>query len=779
MAGAPKPPDKRGAARATRAAALAKRPKTPAATAAAGPAPAPAPANGSAKPRLAIPEEIHPRAAALIAAMQQNVAATQQEVADATGPYPDDAAYLEHQLMRLRAVLEGAVAQAAGDFDAKKRAAERERIIAAAIATRVQATARPIGLETLRARFQLSAFEVDVLLHAVAPALDPSLLKLHGKLTGVAWRNWVDIGFVIHLYFDGVAARLRARQHFLATAPLLHNRLIHLDRGRPEGRESLLACEIKLPPRVARLVMGQDPSAGAQPYSNLIEPDVTLDQVIVPDEVRADIEALVAAQPGLSRRLGEWGFDRVMPTGRGVVVLLTGPPGTGKSTLARALAHRVGKRLLVVDAQKLLEAAKALEEQVDEVFQEARLQDAVVLFDECEFLFGGRGSGNRSLGTLLRALDRFEGLAVLATNLPDRLDAALDRRVILRINLEVPSPRLRERIWRVHLPPEVPLADGVDLVALAKRFDFSGGYIKNAVLLAVSRALARGDGKLTVADLDGAAQAQLRGDLTSYAERTRSTLSLDVLILPDDIKSQILEIIAAGKNRSQVLYNWGFNEKIPTGKGLVVLLSGDPGTGKTLSAEVIAAELGMSLYRINPAKVISKYVGETEKNLNEILAQAKSMHAILFFDEADALFSTRVAKVETANDRFVNMETNFLLQQLERFEGIVILATNLETSIDQAFKRRIHYHIVVPFPDPPARERIWRTIMPGRAPLAGDVDYPKLGKTFELSGGHIKNAVMRAAYMAAQTGGSITQALLAEAAEKECAAAGKLFQHRT
>src|SRR5262249_39248554 len=189
------------------------------------------------------------------------------------------------------------------------------------------------------------------------------------------------------------------------------------------------------------------------------------------------------------------------------------------------------------------------------------------------------------------------------------------------------------------------------------------------------------------AALDAAAQAQLRGDLTAWAERTRhARLTLDVLVLPPDEKAQIEEIIAAGRNRAKVLHTWGFNEKLPTGKGLVVLLSGEPGTGKTLAAEVIASELNLSLYRVNPAKVVSKYVGETEKNLNEILAQAKSTHAILFFDEADALFSTRVAKVETANDRFVNMETNFLLQQLERYEGIVILATNLETSIDQAFK---------------------------------------------------------------------------------------------
>jgi SpoVK/Ycf46/Vps4 family AAA+-type ATPase len=737
-----------------------------------------------------LPDEIHPHAAALRAgqAPAPTVAAPPQpapppgatnDPLDASTPYADDAAYLEHQLARLRARLEAAISLHAGDATGHAAHLAREQAMGEAIAARVRATPQPLGLETLRARFDLQPFEIDTLLHAVAAALDPSLLKLHSRISGAAWRNWVDVGFVIDVHFEGVAARLRAREHFLPGAPLLKNRLLVLDRGRPDARESLLACEVKLPPRVARLVTGQDPAAGAAPYTNLIESDTPLEQVVLPDEVQSDLEGLIAAQPGLSRRLGEWGFDKVMPMGRGVVVLLTGPPGTGKSTLARAIAHRLQKRLLVVDAQKLLEAAKALEEQVDELFQEARLQDAVVLFDECEFLFGGRGSGNRSLGTLLRALDRFEGLAVLATNLPDRLDPALDRRVILRVNLEVPPPKLRERIWRCHLPAEVPLAPGVDLGQLAKRYDFSGGYIKNAVLLAVSRALAHGGTpQLTREDLELAAQAQLRGDLTSYAERTRSSLGLDALILPEDVKSQIVEIIAAGKNRSQVLYTWGFNEKIPTGKGLVVLFSGDPGTGKTLSAEVIAAELGMSLYRINPAKVVSKYVGETEKNLNEILAQAKSTHAILFFDEADALFSTRVAKVESANDRFVNMETNFLLQQLERFEGIVILATNLETSIDQAFKRRIHYHIVIPFPDPPARERIWRGIMPQRAPIDPAVDFTKLGKTFDLSGGHIKNAVMRAAYLAAQKGVSITQALLAEAAERECAAAGKLFQNK-
>jgi SpoVK/Ycf46/Vps4 family AAA+-type ATPase len=547
-----------------------------------------------------------------------------------------------------------------------------------------------------------------------------------------------------------------------------------------------LACEVKLPPRVARLVLGSDPAGGASSWVRVTTPDVELADVVLPDEQRAELEQILAAQPGLSARLDAWGYDRLLPSGRAVALLVAGAPGTGKSMLATALARRLGKALLTVDSARLAEAGRAAFDdggELDELFFDAKLQDAVVLFDGCEALFSGFAGGrsaaaNPRTAALLRALDRFDGLVVLTTAAPERLDPALDRRVLLRLPLEVPTGPMREPIWRRLLLPTVPLDGGVDVGQLARRYDLPGGAIRSAVLYAVSKAVARGpESTLTMADLDAAAQAQLRGDLNAWAERARhASLTLETLVLPPEEKSQIEEIIAAGRNRARVLHTWGFSEKLPTGKGLVVLLSGEPGTGKTLAAEVVAAELGLQLFRVNPAKVVSKFVGETEKNLNEILAQAKSTHAILFFDEADALFSTRVAKVETANDRFVNMETNFLLQQLERYEGIVILATNLETSIDQAFKRRIAYHVVVPFPKPPDRERIWRTLLPARAPL-GPIDFEKLGKTFELSGGHIKNALLRAAYVAAQREQPLDYDLLAEAAEKECAAAGKLFQH--
>ena len=680
-------------------------------------------------------------------------------------------------------IVERAIAVSAGrdGEELGAKADEMRRRLTVRVAASEAAGTPAFGLESLRRRFKLDDEELDILVHVAATSLDPQLGRLHTKLAGTAFHPWLDVGLAISVHHDGVGERLRARARFQPGSPLLTHRLVALDRARPEARDNLLACEIKLPPRVARLVLGTDPSGGASSFSRLVEPEAELDQVVLADDLRAELDQLIAAQPKLSARLAAWGYDTLIPQGRAVTLLFCGPPGTGKTTLASAVARKLGKRLLIVDGARLGESGRNLEVELDELLLEARLQDAVVLFDECEQLFGGRaGAGNARIGTLLRGIDRFEGLVVLATNLPERLDPALDRRVLLRLQLDVPPPVLREKIWRMLLPPTVPLTDDVDLSQLAKRYDFSGGYIKSAVLFAVGKAVARGgEPRLRMSDLDQAAQAQLRGDLSLYAERARaSTLTLDVLILPPDEMSQIEEIIAAGRNRSTVLYQWGFNEKLTTGKGEVVLLSGDPGTGKTLAAEVIAAELGMKLHRINPAKVVSKFVGETEKNLNEILSQAKSTHSILFFDEADALFATRVSKVESANDRFVNMETNFLLQQMERYEGIVILATNLETSIDPAFKRRIAYHVVIPFPKPPDRERIWRTLVPDRAPKVDDIDYAKLGRTFELSGGHIKNAVLRAAYTAAQLGRSLDYSLMAEAAEKECASAGKLFQNR-
>jgi SpoVK/Ycf46/Vps4 family AAA+-type ATPase len=222
-----------------------------------------------------------------------------------------------------------------------------------------------------------------------------------------------------------------------------------------------------------------------------------------------------------------------------------------------------------------------------------------------------------------------------------------------------------------------------------------------------------------------------------------------------------------------VLEKWGFAEKVGKGVGLSTLLSGPPGTGKTMIAGLVARELGLDLYQVDLSRIVSKYIGETEKQLAALFEAAESGHAILLFDEADSLFAKRT-EVKSSNDRYANLEVNYLLQRMESFSGITILTTNHETAIDQAFMRRLAFHIRVPMPDEKHRALIWRTIIPERAERADDLDFDALADEFVMSGGYIKNAALRAAFLAADEGQPITNAHLCRAAHAEYEAMGKV-----
>lgn len=247
------------------------------------------------------------------------------------------------------------------------------------------------------------------------------------------------------------------------------------------------------------------------------------------------------------------------------------------------------------------------------------------------------------------------------------------------------------------------------------------------------------------------------------------------LVVSGEVRAQIAEVIDAGRARTQVLDGWRLRRAIGSGVGLTVILSGKPGVGKTLTAEIIASELRRPLGRVDGSKVVSKWVGETQKNIGALLRDAKLDGAVLFFDEADALFAKRVQKVESANDRFANLETNYLLQALERYDGIVVLATNIDTAIDPAFKRRILYKIEIPSPDAKERALIWRGILErSEVPREQAIDFEALGKFVDMSGGNIKNAILRACYRAATLEVKVSEELLREAAEAEHAHTGAL-----
>jgi SpoVK/Ycf46/Vps4 family AAA+-type ATPase len=278
----------------------------------------------------------------------------------------------------------------------------------------------------------------------------------------------------------------------------------------------------------------------------------------------------------------------------------------------------------------------------------------------------------------------------------------------------------------------------------------------------------------TATDLFAAARAQSGAALGALARKIVPRYAWDDFVLPPDRLAQLRELSAVVRHRSLVYDEWGFERRLSLGKGLNVLFAGPSGTGKTMAAEIIAGELGLDLYAIDLAGVVSKYIGETEKNLSRIFAAAETANAILFFDEADALFGKRT-EVRDSHDRYANVEISYLLQRLEEHDGIVILATNLRKNMDEAFVRRLHATIEFPFPDEQHRRRIWETIWPRETPRAEDLDFGVLARRFELAGGSIRNIALAAAFLAADDGRLVTSEHVLRATRRELQKIGKVL----
>jgi SpoVK/Ycf46/Vps4 family AAA+-type ATPase len=261
-----------------------------------------------------------------------------------------------------------------------------------------------------------------------------------------------------------------------------------------------------------------------------------------------------------------------------------------------------------------------------------------------------------------------------------------------------------------------------------------------------------------------------RSGLDDLAQRVETVASWEDLILPAPQKSTLRQIVAHAKHRLKVYQDWGFAAKSTRGLGIAALFAGESGTGKTMAAEVLANQLHLDLYRIDLSSVVSKYIGETEKNLRRVFDSAEDSGAILFFDEADALFGKR-SEVKDSHDRYANIEVSYLLQRMEAYRGVAILTTNMKSALDNAFQRRLRFVVVFPFPDAMQREAIWRGVFPTATPIDG-IDYAKLANV-HVAGGNIRNIAINAAFLAAEEGEPVRMAHLLEAAHSEAANRGR------
>ncbi len=630
-----------------------------------------------------------------------------------------------------------------------------------------------VPLADLVRRFRLNSFELRTVVLALASHIEPRMSQLVAKSSREVFARGVTIRLAVERFCTQPTERVTARRSFLPSSPLIRNRILTLGTTEVGASEGLLSRRITLTTPTLRFVLRENElSESLAKLARLEFPEVSLFNVILDNEHLEQVRQLVENHRDYRRIISDWGFDKVLPYGRGLTFLFAGPPGTGKTLLAHALAAHVNRPILSLSAADIPEK-EGIDKILGDLLTEATMRDAILLIDECEALLG---RADKRKATAFKAVEEFEGIMVLVTNHPEVLDEGVERRIMYHLPFEVPDNELRRQIWEVHLPPEVPLKGDINLDILANTYDFSGGTIKNAILFAVNLAIARNrkEPHLTMELLQEGCGAQLRYALEELTVRSSTRLRLKDIILPEKPHKKVVEILAACRNQATVLNSWGFGKKLVTGKGITCLFDGPPGTGKTLCAEIISGEIDRPLYRINLPEVVSKYVGETEKNIKAIFQQAKISHAMLLFDEADSLFAARMAETKSSTDRYANMEVNLLLQEIERFPGVVILTTNFYGSLDKALIRRIQFRVTFEEPDADGRQKIWEVLCPPETPLAGDVDFALLGKHFEMTGGMIKNALIRAAYMACDQGTKLRQALLEESCLDEYQAAGKV-----
>lgn len=625
-----------------------------------------------------------------------------------------------------------------------------------------QALGIPLRLDELAFHFQLSPFQLAVLMIALAPEIDLRYERLYAYLQDDVTRKRPSVDLALNLLCPGLPQKLAARRDFLPGAPLIRHQLVELLSDPAQPHAPWLSQSIKVEQRVTGYLLEEDGlDTRLQPYARHFQPQVRLEELPLPADLKVRLERLVQ--------------DR---TASGLILYFQGPYGVGKETTAAALCRESGFGLLVLDIERVLSTPGVdFATLVSLAGRDARLLRAVQLWVGFDVLLADDRRAWRE--RLLSNLSEQGSLAFLAGNVAWEPSAADGELPFLRVELPRPGYLERAQLWARRLDGSTHSGETIDLSDLAGKFRFSAGQIRDAV--ATARGLARWRDPqsvgMTMADLSAACRLQSNRKLAALARKITPHYTWGDIVLPPDRLEQLREISNQVKHRGRVFGEWGFEGRLSLGKGLNALFAGPSGTGKTMAAEILAGELRLDLYKIDLSTVVSKYIGETEKNLAQIFTEAETSNAILFFDEADALFGKR-SEVRDAHDRYANLEIAYLLQKMEEYEGLVILATNLRKNMDEAFVRRMHFIVEFPFPSVEDRGRIWEGIWPAETPRSPDLDIAFLARRFELTGGSIRNIVLAAAFLAAGDGQMVTMSHLLHATRREYQKMGKMAGER-
>ncbi len=628
------------------------------------------------------------------------------------------------------------------------RLQEAEQAVAAQQQTLLNAGTPP-ALEEIVNRFGLTPFERHVLLLCLMPELEPGFRRLYAYLQDDVTHQYVTPHLALSVYGAGDLQTLPTPDAFLPTSPLRRFQLIVLDNA-PLPATALASYPLRIDWRIVDYVRGINRLD--ERLSGLLKP-------VFPT-------GLSAGQRNLAEQLEQWLRIHIQQASWPLLNLI-GDADAGQRSIAAEVAQRIGLNLYQLSPLRLPGPGLERMQLLHFLEREAVLSQLAIYLNASQVKGDSADDANlrQAVTEIVEQLGTF---AIVCSR--ERWPA---ERTMLMVRVTKPDSSAQLELWHQGMTA-IPHAVGDHLEEIVQQFDLGPEQIERVVDIAWNRAKLRDSAStLSGADLWSACRELTGCQLEPLVQRLHPNYGWDDIVLPADLERQLRDIADQVTYRSQVYEKWGFGAKLNRGRGIGALFAGPSGTGKTMAAEVLANHLQLDLYRVDLSGVVSKYIGETEKNLRRVFDGAEQSGAILFFDEADALFGKRT-EVKDSHDRYANIEVNYLLQRMEDYRGLAILATNRKSALDQAFLRRLRFLLDFPFPDTQQRGYIWQKAFPAPTPIA-NLDYTFLSR-LEITGGNIKNIALNAAFLAAAAGGSVEMEHLLLAIRREYDKIDKLVQ---
>lgn len=595
--------------------------------------------------------------------------------------------------------------------------------------------------------FQLDDFEVDTLLVCLAPVLDLRYEKIYAYLQDDVTRKRPSIHLILDLLCPPGRARFQSWRYFYQESPLFKHHLLNITA---ETFNAPLLNQVIYPDnRIAAWLLGHN-----QYQSDTLS-------LFSTENITHQTETQL---PYLDNEIDLAAIDlHSLP-----VLIFFGADHQRQDVYAHQVAKIQNQSLLKLNLDRVLQDGVSIFLALRWALRDAILLNAIVYITNWELVLNTDRSPSAQL---MQEICKHPGVVIIAGEHRWVAKGFTRHRNLLWFETRLPVYPVRLELWN-HFLKDKPVQEPVNWMALAGQFQLSTEQIHDACASAWDSANQRSSA-ISNEDLFAAARAHSNPNLSTLARKITPRYSWQDLVIPLDQLQILREIVATVLGRPMVLDDWGLAKKLAPSRGVTVLFAGPPGTGKTMAAEVISRELGLDLYKIDLSTVISKYIGETEKNLEQIFIEAETSNAILFFDEADALFGKR-SEVRDSHDRYANIEISYLLQRMEAYDGVTILATNLRANLDEAFKRRLQFAVDFPFPEEDDRLRIWQALFPHNAPCENEIDLELMARRFRLAGGNIRNILVSAAYLAAADGGRLGMAHLLHAAKRELQKMGRL-----